>query len=172
MMPTPRFFRSLAGLLMLFAAATVASAQQSAASGHDASAYIEGVTGHGQPNLQTLDEIRAAGYGVVIDLRSPDEDRGLDDERGAVEDRGMSYFALPIANGADVTYENASKLNELLAQSDKPVFVHCGSGNRAGALLALRAKLNGADNETAIEAGKQTGLTGLEPVVRERLEER
>jgi len=172
MMPTPRFFGSFAGLMMLFAAVTVASAQQLAASGQDASGYIEGVTGHGQPNLQTLDEIRAAGYGVVIDLRLPDEDRGLDDERGAVEDRGMSYFSLPVDGGAGVTYENASKLNEILAQSDKPVFVHCGSGNRAGALLALRAKLNGADNETAVEAGKQTGLTRLEDVVRQRLEER
>jgi protein tyrosine phosphatase (PTP) superfamily phosphohydrolase (DUF442 family) len=71
-----------------------------------------------------------------------------------------------------VTYANANELDRLLAQFDKPVLVHCGSGNRAGALLALRAKLNGADDETALEAGRDTGLTGLEPVVKQRLEER
>ena len=66
----------------------------------------------------------------------------------------------------------AVPLDRLLAQFDKPVFVHCGSGNRAGALLALRAKLNGADDETAIAAGRETGLKGLEEVVKERMQER
>ena len=172
MMHQSRFFRSVTALAVFLAAVGLAYAQQTAPGGQDASAFIEGVTGHGQPDLRTLDEIRAAGYGVVVDLRLPDEDRGLADEQGAVEERGMSYVSLPIDGGADVTYENASRLNEILAQSEGPVFVHCGSGNRAGALLALRAKLNGADNETAVEAGKQTGLTRLEDVVRQRLEER
>jgi uncharacterized protein (TIGR01244 family) len=168
----PRFFRPITVLAMVLAGTAAACAQQTAPGSQDANAYIEGVTGHGQPDLATLDEIRAAGYGVVIDLRMADEDRGLADERGAVESRGMSYVSLPIDGGADVTYENAEKLNEILSQSDVPVFVHCGSGNRAGALLALRAKLNGADNETAVEAGKRTGLTRLEDVVRQRLDER
>ena len=49
--------------------------------------------------------------------------------------------------------------------------MHCGSGNRAGALLALREKLNGAENGAALEFGREAGLTRLEPVVIERLEE-
>ena len=172
MMATARFIRPAAGLAAVFAAFSIACAQQTAPSGQDASAFVEGVTGHGQPDLATLDEIRDAGYGIVIDMRMPDEDRGLENERQSVEERGMRYVSLPIDGGAGVTFENASKLNELLADLDQPAFVHCGSGNRAGALLALRAKLNGADNETAVEAGKQTGLTRLEDVVRQRLEER
>jgi uncharacterized protein (TIGR01244 family) len=146
-------------------------AQQSATPSKPAAAFIEGVSGARQPDQSALEQIDAAGYAAVIDLRGPEEDRGID-ERAAVEALGMSYIALPILGAGDVTYANANELDRLLAQFDKPVLVHCGSGNRAGALLALRAKLNGADDETALEAGRDTGLTGLEPVVKQRLEER
>jgi len=146
-------------------------AQRPATATKPAAAYIEGVSGARQPDQSALEQIDQAGYVAVIDLRGPEEDRGID-ERAAVEALGMSYIALPILGAGDVTYENANELDRLLAQFDKPVLVHCGSGNRAGALLALRAKLNGADDETALEAGRDTGLGGLEPVVKERLGER
>jgi len=172
MLSISSFGRLSAGAFVLIATFAAQAVQAQAPSASDPSAYIQGVTGHGQPDEATLDEIRAAGYEAVIDLRMPNEDRGLADERAAVEGRGMSYIALPIDGGADITFDNANELDRLLAQFDKPVFVHCGSGNRAGALMALRAKMNGADNETAIAAGKETGLTRLEDVVRQRLDER
>jgi len=153
------------------AAFGVACAQDAAAPANAAAGYISGVTGHAQPDQAALEQARAAGYAAVIDLRTPAEDRGLPDERAAVESLGMSYITLPIAGAGDISFDNASELDRLLAQFDKPVYVHCASGNRAGALLALRAKLNGADDETAIEAGRETGLKGLEDVVRQRLQE-
>ena len=70
------------------------------------------------------------------------------------------------------SFEKANELDRILAEIDGPVMIHCGSGNRVGALMSLRASINGADDETAVEAGKQTGLTRLEPTVRERLQER
>lgn len=168
---TPQsLLRIVAGTLLILGAAGAACSQETAPP--PSAAYIEGVTGLGQPDESKLEELDAAGYAAVIDLRGPDEDRGMPDERAAVESLGMSYVSLPILGAADITYDNANALDELLAQFDRPVLVHCGTGNRAGALLALRAKLNGADDETALEAGRDTGLTGLEGVVKERLEER
>ncbi len=41
-----------------------------------------------------------------------------------------------------------------------------------GALLALRESLNGADDESALEAGKDGGLTGLAGRVVEVLGEK
>jgi uncharacterized protein (TIGR01244 family) len=171
-MPTSSLLRMLAIALLVPTAAGVAGAQELAPAPAKSAGFIQGVTGLGQPDEKKLEELDAAGYAAVIDLRGPDEDRGMPDERAAVEGLGMSYIALPILGASDITYENANALDELLAQFDKPVLVHCGSGNRAGALLALRAKLNGADDETALEAGRETGLQGLEGVVKERLEER
>jgi uncharacterized protein (TIGR01244 family) len=129
----------------------------------------ENLTTSGQPNVQSLESLANSGYTTIIDLRRPEEDRGID-ERSAVEGLGMSYVSLPVDGANGVTFENADALTRLIAEADGPVLVHCGSGNRAGALLALGEKLNGADNEAAVAFGLEAGLTGLEPTVRERLE--
>jgi len=50
------------------------------------------------------------------------------------------------------------------------VLVHCGTGNRCGAMLALtEAWFRQHSTEDAIAFGKQAGLTGMEPVVRDLL---
>jgi protein tyrosine phosphatase (PTP) superfamily phosphohydrolase (DUF442 family) len=51
------------------------------------------------------------------------------------------------------------------------VLVHCGSSNRVGAVFALRAKMNGANDEDALAFGKSAGMTSLESTVKTRLEE-
>ena len=157
--------------LVVFMFSGMACAQQASAP-TDAAAYIEGVTGAGQPDEAELERLGAAGFAAIIDLRLPSEDRGLADERAAVESRGMSYIPLPIDSRTDITFDKANELDRILAEIDGPVLIHCGSGNRVGALMSLRAAMNGADDETAVEAGLQTGLTRLEPTVRERLQER
>ena len=111
-----------------------------------------------------------AGYATIIDLRRPEEERGFE-EQTEVERLGMSYVSIPVDGAAGVTYENAELLNQVLDRTQGPVLVHCGSGNRAGALLSLQQKLNGADNEAALAVGLAGSLTSLESVVIERLEE-
>lgn len=168
-MPTSTSLRNLAFLVLLIGG--LAHAQQPSAHS-DAAAFTEGVTGAGQPDEAELARLSAAGYKYVIDMRLPHEDRGLADERASVEAAGMSYIPLPIDSRTDITFDKANELDRILAEIDGPVMIHCGSGNRVGALMSLRASMNGADDETAIEAGIQTGLTRLEPTVRERLQER
>lgn len=124
----------------------------------------------GQPDEQILAMAGAAGYAAVIDLRPESEDRGYD-EAAAVEALEMRYYRLPVAGAEDVTFENARRLDRILAGIDGPVLVHCASGNRVGALFALRAGMAGASDEEALEVGKTAGLTRLEAAVRERLAE-
>jgi uncharacterized protein (TIGR01244 family) len=131
---------------------------------------VDGVTSAGQPNAAALKVFADVGYVAIIDLRRPDEDRGFE-QAAVVEDLGMHYVNLPIARHDDVSFENAGKLDELLKEFDGPVLVHCASANRVGALLALRQYLNGASVESALEYGKEAGLTRLEGTVRERLSE-
>ena len=101
-------------------------------------------------------------------MRAEDEDRGLE-EAAFVEDLGMHYVAFPIASEDDVSFDSARKLDELLQTYPGPVLVHCASGNRVGALLALRASLHGADDSKAMAIGREGGLTRLEGLVRQRL---
>jgi uncharacterized protein (TIGR01244 family) len=99
----------------------------------------------------------------------PEEDRGMDDERAVVESLGMTYVAMPIGSADDISFENAALLDELMSGLDQPALVHCASGNRVGALIALRAKANGASNEEALAAGKAAGATRMEEIIRQKL---
>lgn len=133
-------------------------------------APVDGITSAGQPDKAALEVFADSGYATVIDMRARDEDRGFD-EAAFVEELGLHYVALPIESEDAVSFANARKLDELLREHPGPVLVHCASGNRVGALLALRASLNGAGDEQALKLGRDGGLTRLEPVVRERLAE-
>lgn len=131
---------------------------------------VDGITSSGQPDKEALKVFAESGYTVVIDMRGPDENRGMDDYAGAVESTGMQYLAFPVVGAGQVSFETAVKLDEVLRGIDGPVLMHCGSGNRVGAVLALRESLNGASHEESIEFGKDAGMTRLEPRVREVLE--
>jgi uncharacterized protein (TIGR01244 family) len=132
---------------------------------------VDGLRSSGQPGAEQFALAAAAGYVAIIDLRGVNEDRGLDEE-AVVDELGLDYVALPVSSSDAISMENAAKLDQILSQYDGPVLVHCGSGNRVGALLALRESLSGADDEEALAYGKSAGLTRLEPVVRARLLEK
>ena len=91
------------------------------------------------------------------------------DEKSTVEKLGMRYVTLPVEGAKDITYANAAALDKLLAGAKGPVLLHCSTGNRVGALLALRAKLKGADDASALALGTASGLTRLQPTVEEKL---
>ena len=86
-----------------------------------------------------------------------------------IEGLGMEYVIFPIAGKDAISYDNARKLDQLIKAADGPVLVHCGSANRVGALLALRKSLDGADDEAALEYGREGGLTRSEGRVTEVL---
>ena len=135
----------------------------------DNPAEAAGHASSGQPTAAQLEALAELGYVAVVDLRGADEDRGID-ETEAVAAAGLAYATLPIPDAAAVNVDNARSLGELLDSFDGPVLVHCGSGNRVGALAALLAAEKGADVEEALEAGRAAGLTRLESEVRKQLE--
>ena len=129
-----------------------------------------GILTGGQPTDEQLEALRDAGYQTVINLRQPDE-RGTRGEAEKVAALGMTYVSLPVAGAADLSEENAAALAAALDEAARPVLLHCGSGNRVGALLALKAFwLEGASAEDALTIGRSGGLTRLESTVREIIE--
>jgi len=130
---------------------------------------LPGVVTAGQPDEAALRDLAKDGFVAVIDLRGPDEDRGLD-ERKSVEALGMNYISLPVADADAINYENAAALDELLGRMPGPVLVHCATGNRAGALLALRQRLNGVSAAEAFAIGVAAGMSS--PAMREAAEAR
>lgn len=124
----------------------------------------------GPPQAGEWPAIAASGVATVIDLRMPGEKTGRD-EAGEVRSSGMDYLSFPIAGAADLTSSNAARLWTLLGHASTPVLVHCASGNRVGALLALgAAEQGGMTAQQALDFGKSAGLGSLEPKVRELLQ--
>lgn len=143
-----------------------------AASGAHAGEFAQprpGLHTGGQPTAQDLADLRAQGVATIIDLRGADEDRGY---AAAAEAQrlGLRYVVLPIAGKDDITPANAARLQALLDASGDGVLLHCASGNRVGALLALAAQQQGKSVEEALQIGRDAGLKSLEPVVAERLQ--
>lgn len=136
---------------------------------HGAPGYASG----GQPTEAQLAAAARNGLQQIINLRSASEDTGFD-EAGAAARLGLRYAVLGIAGPQDLTIENVRRFDALLAQSQGvPTLVHCGSGNRVGAMIALRAGwLQGAPTSEALATGRCWGLTKLEPVVSQLLTEK
>lgn len=123
----------------------------------------------GRITAEDLPALRAAGITHVIDL-TPDAETPDFDEAAAVRAAGLSYANLPIAGAADLNRESVDAFDQLLRGAQGPTLVHCASGNRVGALAALRAAwLQGAEQEAAIAEGRRWGLRSLEGKVREQL---
>lgn len=151
-------------MVLLFAAlATTASATEFAEP-------RPGLHTGAQPTPKDLTTLSQQGVRTVIDLRTDEEDRGFD-EAAEAERQGMRYVRLPIGGADDLTAENATILKQALDQSGDGVLLHCASGNRVGALLALMAaRHEDATPAEALELGRRAGLKSLEPAVAEKLE--
>jgi uncharacterized protein (TIGR01244 family) len=129
---------------------------------------IAGVLSGGQPTPDQIAAAGAAGYKTVINLR-PDTEKGFEWEAAAVQSAGMTYVSIPVAGPDGLTKDNVIRIDAALkaAEAKGPVLMHCASGNRIGAVLALRAAwLEGKEPAAALAYGEASGLTHLEPAVR------
>ena len=124
----------------------------------------------GTINDAHLDVIKAAGIRHVVSLRPAEENPSFD-EPSAVAAHGLVFHAIPIKGPQSLTRDNAQALDDVLRQiGDEPALLHCSSGNRVGALIALReAWIKGQPAEEAIATGKRWGLAALEGAVRNTL---
>lgn len=126
------------------------------------------VTG-GQPAPDAWSALAAHGITTVVNLRPAVEMAGRN-EAEEVSVAGLVYREIPVDGAADITEAKGRELWSLLRQADGKVLVHCASGNRVGALLALGAAASGEmPPEEALQFGRRAGLTGAEPRVREVL---
>jgi uncharacterized protein (TIGR01244 family) len=121
------------------------------------------ITG-GQPSAMDLEQLKSAGVTKVINLRTANEKVDYD-EQAKAEALGFTYISLPIAGSDDVTSENAAQL-DLLLQGNEKVLLHCASGNRVGALLAIRAhEIEGKPVAESLQLGRAAGMSSLEGTV-------
>ncbi len=113
----------------------------------------------GQPDNGALAAAKSDGIGVVINLREVSE---LDwDERAAASTAGLSYYHVPVSGEAasfeSETFATITRLVE--ANRDSGIRIHCASGNRVSAWLAVHLKADHhMELESALAIVRQTGM--------------
>jgi uncharacterized protein (TIGR01244 family) len=131
---------------------------------------IDGLLSGGQPSESDLKLLADNGVKTIINLRTKGEFDGFD-EAAKVKQLGMDYQVMHISGKTGITKENAKKLDTLLNQADGGTLLHCASGNRVGALLALRAfYFQGKSADEALALGKAAGMTRLSGKVKGMLQ--
>lgn len=152
------------------AAAVAPAAMASSAPALTLQEPLPGLFTAGQPDALDWAAIHARGVRTVVNLRAPGELKGRD-EQAEVEAAGMRYLQIPVTGAEGINADNAAALHHALApQHGGGVLVHCASGNRAGALLALEQKdFDGASAQSALALGRKAGVTHIEPVLKKAL---
>ena len=95
---------------------------------------LPGVATAGQPSAAAWPQLADAGYRTVVDLRTPEEPRGYD-EPASVRAAGLDYIGIPVSQPTLGDSEFDSFREIVRAPERRPIFVHCATSNRVGALL-------------------------------------
>lgn len=111
---------------------------------------ISGLIGDG--GAQAL---AAHGFKTIIDLRTATE--GTADEKALIDLNGMSYINIPMTV-AGISEEQLTAFTKAIETAQAPILIHCGSGNRAGAMWASYQIRKGTDPEVALAAGRKAGM--------------
>ena len=157
---TRAIVRSLACVLTFPFGAAVAVAQQEGAPPGVVNYTRVGATVAcaGATAPEAIAGLKRLGFTSIINFRTVEE-RGATVEASQVAAReiGLKYFHLPFRTPSVALIE--SFLNTVADPTNQPVFIHCGSANRVGAMwLIKRVKLDGWDVEKATAEAEAIGL--------------
>jgi uncharacterized protein (TIGR01244 family) len=101
------------------------------------------------------------GFKSVINLRlATEQGVDIDASRTAAQSAGMKYIHIPF----DTAKPDAAIVDNFLAavsdKSNQPVYIHCGSANRVGAVWMIKRVLqDGWATEKAQQEAEAIGLT-------------
>lgn len=112
-----------------------------------------------QPDALALERAKAEGVTVVISLRGESESDW--DEAGAAASLGLDFYRVPVNGKApQLAAEPLIQISEIVqVNPDARILVHCSSGTRASAWLAVYlSDYLGMGVDEAIAVANETGL--------------
>ena len=106
-------------------------------------------------------ELQAQGFASVINFRMADEPgASVEQGRTAAESVRLKYFHFPFRRATPEVTETF--LDAVVDPANQPVFIHCGSANRVGAMwLIKRVKVDGWSVEDATAEAEAIGLRSV-----------
>jgi len=120
----------------------------------------------GATETSALEGLKADGFKSVINLRLASESgANVPENQAKAEALGLNYFHLPFSGGSPDPAIVDRFLSVVSNEANQPVFIHCASANRVGAVwLVKRVLQDGWAVDKATAEAKAIGLTapGLE----------
>lgn len=111
-----------------------------------------------QPRLEHLTILKADGVKAIINLRPPSEHRAAEEEAEAKK-LGLRYFNIPFVFGEPKEEQATEFLKITDDLQNRPAFIHCAAGIRAGAFWMIRRVLrDGWTVERAEQEAEKIGL--------------
>ena len=146
-------------LLVGAGAAVVAAAQDEAPEGIRNYTRVDAtVACGGATPPEAMADLRELGFTSVINFRTAEEDgANIDASQAAAAEVGLNYIHIPFRQPSP---EIAEQFLEVIADtSNQPVYIHCASANRVGAMWFIkRVKQDGWDQARAMEEAETIGL--------------
>jgi uncharacterized protein (TIGR01244 family) len=115
----------------------------------------------GATDPKAMAGLAALGYKAVLNLREASEaDVRIDESRAAAEAAGLKYIHLPFKGSAPDSKVADEFLKVVADTANQPLFIHCGSANRVGAMwLIKRMVVDKWTEERALAEAKAIGLS-------------
>ncbi|WP_153557421.1 beta-lactamase hydrolase domain-containing protein [Roseimaritima sediminicola] len=124
------------------------------------------VTVAAQPSESEIRQLGQQGFKTVVNFRTDGEDDQPlppDAEAAVVKQAGLEYLHVPVSMnsmGPDVV----DRFREAYADLPKPVYAHCKSGKRAGAMVMMHMAVEqGMSGDQTLEQAKQMGFECDQP---------
>ncbi len=108
---------------------------------------------------EAMAALKQGGFVSVINFRTVEENGAtVEASKAAAKAAGLKYFHMPFRTP---TAEIAENFLEVVGDTaNQPVYIHCGSANRVGAMWYIkRVKQDGWDTPRAMAEAEAIGLT-------------
>ena len=107
---------------------------------------------------EAMVDLKRLGFTAVINFRTAEEEgANIEASQTAAADAGLKYFHIPFrAPSPEIAEEFLGVVAEA---SNQPVYIHCGSANRVGAMWFIkRVKQDGWTDTRAMQEAEMIGL--------------
>lgn len=115
----------------------------------------------GATSAEAFPELKRRGFASVVNLRREDEPGAdIPGAKAAAASAGLAYIHIPV-DGSRPSAESANAfLEAVTSRANQPVFIHCASANRVGAMwLIKRVVIDGWEMDRAVAEAEAIGLT-------------
>lgn len=124
----------------------------------------QGIFTSGQPTTEGFELLAQQGLKTVINVLP--EKYCIRDEADVVRQNGMTYRTVPF-DTVHFRKETIEHFADIIKTANKPVLIHCSTGNHAGGVwFAYRVLYENAPVEVALQEAR---LIGLRPSLEETL---